>query len=603
MTSSSTGTDAAVTRSAARMADGRQIFYFDEKPHADRVLIDSRDLPPVIPASQVRYDPLTGEWVGIAGHRQSRIYHPPADACPLCPSSPTNLSEIPSPSYDVVVFENRFPSFAGAGETASDGGLFDSRSGNGRCEVVCFTADHHTTLSCLPVSRMRTVIEAWADRTAALSALPGVEQVFCFENRGVEIGVTLAHPHGQIYGYPFVTPKTATAIHAAQAHRARFGTSLFGDILTGELADGSRVVTQNEHWVAFVPFAARWPVEVHLYPRRQAARPDRARGHRALGARRGLPGSHPADGGHVRRHPARDHRRTSGARACGERRFLAAPGGLLDPSGGGEIEVPGRFGIGNGSLCERHQSGNRGPAAARRCAGGPMKALVVGGAGYIGSVVTRLLVEQGHQVVVLDDCSTGHADSVPDGVELQQRDITEVADVLRDGGFDAVLHFAAKSLVGESVAKPSIYWRTNVYGTRVLLGRDGRARGAPAGLLLDGGDLRRARVDSDHRGRPHPADQHLRRHQTRGRHDDHRRMCGHPARRGVVAVLQRRRGGLRRGRAARRRDPPDSDRAGRAGRTSRRSHDLRRRLADPGRHARSGTTCTSRTWRGPTCWR
>ena len=72
-----------------------------------------------------------------------------------------------------------------------------------------------------------------------------------------------------------------------------------------------------------------------------------------------------------------------------------------------------------------------------------MKALVVGGAGYIGSVVTRLLVDQGHQVVVLDDCSTGHADSVPDGVELQQRDITEVADVLRDGGFDAVLHFAA----------------------------------------------------------------------------------------------------------------------------------------------------------------
>lgn len=98
-----------------------------------------------------------------------------------------------------------------------------------------------------------------------------------------------------------------------------------------------------------------------------------------------------------------------------------------------------------------------------------MKALVIGGAGYIGSVVTRLLVEQGHHVVVLDDCSTGHADSVPDGVELVQTDITEVSDVLRDNGFDAVLHFAAKSLVGESVIKPSIYWRTNVYGTRVLL--------------------------------------------------------------------------------------------------------------------------------------
>ena len=98
-----------------------------------------------------------------------------------------------------------------------------------------------------------------------------------------------------------------------------------------------------------------------------------------------------------------------------------------------------------------------------------MKALVVGGAGYIGSVVTRLLVAEGHDVVVLDDCSTGHADSVPAGVELVQADITTAAEVLRGANFDAVLHFAAKSLVGESVVKPSLYWRTNVYGTRVLL--------------------------------------------------------------------------------------------------------------------------------------
>jgi UDPglucose--hexose-1-phosphate uridylyltransferase len=116
---------------------------------------------------------------------------------------------------------------------------------------------------------MRTVIEAWADRTVELSQQHGVEQVFCFENRGVEIGVTLAHPHGQIYGYPFVTPKTAAALRSARTHRERFGRNLFGDVLAGELADGSRIVGQNQHWVAFVPFAARWPVEVHLYPRRQ----------------------------------------------------------------------------------------------------------------------------------------------------------------------------------------------------------------------------------------------------------------------------------------------------------------------------------------------
>ena len=270
MTSTATrSNEGPVTRTSARMADGREIIYFDETPNAERILLDPRDLPAVIPGSQVRYDALLDEWVGIAGHRQTRIYHPPANACPLCPSTATNQSEIPSPDYDVVVFENRFPSFAGAGETAANGTLFDTRVGNGRCEVVCFTSDHNATLSSLPTSRMRTVIDAWADRTAALSALPGVEQVFCFENRGVEIGVTLAHPHGQIYGYPFVTPKTSTAIKSARAHRAATGGNLFGDLLAGELADGSRIVAQNEHWVAFVPFAARWPVEVHLYPRRQ----------------------------------------------------------------------------------------------------------------------------------------------------------------------------------------------------------------------------------------------------------------------------------------------------------------------------------------------
>ena len=258
-------------RLSARLADGREIIYFDERPDPIRILIDPRDLPVVDPASQARYDALRGEWVGIAGHRQTRTYHPPTEACPLCPSSPHNPSEIPSPDYDVVVFENRFPSFAGVGPAARSTGLFDPVAGVGRCEVVCFTADHTTTFSRLSAHRVRTVIEAWADRTAALNAQDGVEQVFCFENRGVEIGVTLAHPHGQIYGYPFVTPTTAATVASVAAHRHRTGRNLFADIVAGELAAGTRVVDTSTHWVAFVPFAARWPVEVHLYPRRQVA--------------------------------------------------------------------------------------------------------------------------------------------------------------------------------------------------------------------------------------------------------------------------------------------------------------------------------------------
>ncbi|GGL96475.1 galactose-1-phosphate uridylyltransferase [Nakamurella endophytica] len=265
-------------RLPARLADGREIVYFDETADPVRVLDDPRDLPVVVPASQARYDALTGDWVGIAGHRQTRTYHPPADACPLCPSTPANASEIPSPDYDVVVFENRFPSFGGAGEPVpadpQDRGSFVAAPGNGRCEVVCFTPDHTALFSRLPPRRVRTVIEAWVDRTEALSAQPGIEQVFCFENRGAEIGVTLAHPHGQIYGYPFVTPRTSAMLRTVAEHRRRTGRNLFDDVLAGELADGSRVVAGNRHWAAFVPFAARWPVEVHLYPRRRV--PDLA---------------------------------------------------------------------------------------------------------------------------------------------------------------------------------------------------------------------------------------------------------------------------------------------------------------------------------------
>jgi UDP-glucose 4-epimerase len=102
-------------------------------------------------------------------------------------------------------------------------------------------------------------------------------------------------------------------------------------------------------------------------------------------------------------------------------------------------------------------------------AGDSLTVLVAGGAGYIGSVVTRLLLAEGHRVVVLDDCSTGHADAVPEGAELVRADIATAGDVLSGGGFDAVLHFAAKSLVGESVTHPAKYWRTNVCGTRALL--------------------------------------------------------------------------------------------------------------------------------------
>ena len=179
-----------------------------------------------------------------------------------------------------MVFENRFPSLRGARANAGDGAgagdgvgagdgagaghLGAQRPAFGRCEVVCFTSDHDASFASLTAQRARTVLQAWADRTAALGAMTGVEQVFCFENRGREIGVTLSHPHGQIYAFPFVTPRTERMLEQARNYRAA-GRNLFDDIVTSEIAS-TRVIASNERWIAFVPQAARWPFEVMLFP-------------------------------------------------------------------------------------------------------------------------------------------------------------------------------------------------------------------------------------------------------------------------------------------------------------------------------------------------
>ncbi|MGW4548431.1 galactose-1-phosphate uridylyltransferase [Streptomyces violaceorubidus] len=241
-------------KTSTRLADGRELVYYDLRDDTVRDAVDRRPLERTVTTSEVRRDPLLGDSVAVASHRQGRTYHPPADQCPLCPSDGERLSEIPDSSYDVVVFENRFPSLAG-----------DS----GRCEVVCFTSDHEASFADLSEEQAGLVLDAWTDRTSELSHLPSVEQVFCFENRGAEIGVTLGHPHGQIYAYPFTTPRTALMLRSLAAHKdATGGENLFDAVLEDELA-GERVVLEGEHWAAFVPYAAHWPYEVHLYPKRR----------------------------------------------------------------------------------------------------------------------------------------------------------------------------------------------------------------------------------------------------------------------------------------------------------------------------------------------
>ncbi|AUG79347.1 galactose-1-phosphate uridylyltransferase [Kitasatospora sp. MMS16-BH015] len=281
-------------KTTTKLADGRELIYYDADESLVRDAADQRPLEAAASHSEIRRDAATGDWVTIAAHRQARTYHPPADECPLCPSREGRMSEVPAADYDVVVFENRFPSLSAETETDTDAaavavaeaiggaigeagggegaaGLHAHEPGTGRCEVVCFTAEHAVSFADLSEAKAALVLAAWTDRTAELSRLGGVQQVFLFENRGAEIGVTLAHPHGQVYAFPFVTPRTVKMIAAADLHRERTGGNLFEDLLAAELATPDRVVLTGEHWTAFVPYAARWPYEVHLYPNRRVA--------------------------------------------------------------------------------------------------------------------------------------------------------------------------------------------------------------------------------------------------------------------------------------------------------------------------------------------
>jgi UDPglucose--hexose-1-phosphate uridylyltransferase len=275
-TDASTGTTAlgnGVTRSVRRLADGREIAYYDAEPGRPRDAVDRRELDDAPTHTELRHDPLRDEWVVVAGHRQARTFLPPSSECPLCPTHGDQLTEVPEADYDVVVFENRFPSLTQHdADAALDLRDQRTRHGFGRCEVVCFTSNHGSALAQVTPDRLRLVLEAWIDRDRELSSIPGIEYVFVFENRGVEIGVTLSHPHGQIYGYPFVPPRDEQMIRAARSYRESTGGSLHADVIAAELADGERVVYEGEHWIAFVPRAARWPFELQMYTRRPISR-------------------------------------------------------------------------------------------------------------------------------------------------------------------------------------------------------------------------------------------------------------------------------------------------------------------------------------------
>ena len=206
------------------------------------------------PMSQQRFNELRGEEVVYAIQRQDRTFLPSEDRCPLC-STPAGSqaaeavrTEIPVATFEIAVFDNLFPAF---------------RAPEGAAEVVVYTDKHHGSFGTLAPERAEALMWVWRHRYQELGAREDVRYVLIFENRGVEVGATLHHPHGQIYGYPFLPPVPKLELAAD----VRLGGCAACALLRSELKDGRRVVHENEHVAAYVPYAARWPYETHAVMR------------------------------------------------------------------------------------------------------------------------------------------------------------------------------------------------------------------------------------------------------------------------------------------------------------------------------------------------
>ncbi len=255
-----------------RKPDGRQLLLYSHEPIAAPTTAPSPSSTPHAPNSHLRWHPLRGEWIAYASHRQNRTFLPPPEYNPLAVTiDPANPTELPQGPWEVAVFENLFPTLVASASNPPVVGV-PTRPGRGACEVVVFTQDPRASLGTLPLRRIDLIAEVWADRYRELGRRDDVEYVFEFENRGVEVGVTLGHPHGQIYAYPFVPPIPARELQQQAAHMAEHGRGLLEEIVANELADGRRLLYRGEHVLAFIPVFARYSYEVWIASRQ--ARPS-----------------------------------------------------------------------------------------------------------------------------------------------------------------------------------------------------------------------------------------------------------------------------------------------------------------------------------------
>ena len=248
--------------------DGRDLTLYSRRPIPEGLVPTSPANPGQKGEPHLRWHPLREEWVAYATHRQNRTFLPPKEYNPLAPTSnPEFPTELPGGDYDIAVFTNLFASLSLTAVEAPEL-IVPTKPGQGHCEVVVFTPNPDTNLGALPLGQVELLVEVWADRYLEIQKKGDIRYIMPFENRGVEVGVTLHHPHGQIYAYPFIPPVQQQMLNAQRTHYQKFGRTLLQDHLQKEKEDGRRLIHVGDSSTAFLPVCARYPYETWVMPNR-----------------------------------------------------------------------------------------------------------------------------------------------------------------------------------------------------------------------------------------------------------------------------------------------------------------------------------------------
>lgn len=258
-------------RRELRKPDGRGLTLYARTPIGENIEPTQPQVEAPKGEPHLRWHPLREEWVTYAAHRQNRTFFPPPEYNPFAVTASKEFpTELPVGDYDIAVFDNLFSSFKTNAQLAPTLGV-DTRPAEGHCEVVVFSKDPAGSLTAMPLNQIRLLLDVWADRYEVISRNPKIQYILPFENRGVEVGVTLHHPHGQIYSYPFVPPVPRKMSESQERYFIKHGRTVLQDLIDGEKRDRARIIHEGASSISFIPICARYAYETWVAPLRPVA--------------------------------------------------------------------------------------------------------------------------------------------------------------------------------------------------------------------------------------------------------------------------------------------------------------------------------------------